>query len=266
MKKSTKLFILFSILFCAKNIKSQEVRHVITPNIIIGNTTKNSFNIESTINTKAEPYFSTSFAVTNKIAFFGSYNFIKWRNRRYTLLKGLFGGPGFDYVENNNSGFSLGIAFLNIFKQDESANAELLIGFENQNLKLAEYYPKYNYEIDFIKQNYSNFYFQINFLKHFNNRKSSIIYGFKTSYFKVNSLENSLYNDNVLTKVFLEKDNLFLAAAFTSFEFRLKAQKPYYFRLQTGISIALDDFKNNVNREGFWGLNANVSFIYRVQK
>ncbi|QTE22323.1 hypothetical protein [Polaribacter cellanae] len=266
MRFSTKLFILFIILFSSKNIKAQEVRHVITPHIIIGSTLKNSFNIEATINTKSEPHFSTSFVLTDKIALFGSYNFIKWRNRRYSFLKGLFGGPGYDYVENNNVGFSVGFAFINLFNQHKSKNTELLIGVEKQSLKLAEYYPRQLDQIDFINEKYSKFFLQINFTKQLNNKKLNIVYSFKTSYFKVNNLENNLYYQGENSMINLEKDNLFLASFFTSIQFRLKEEKTYYFRIQTGFSAALDDFKNNTSREGFWGLHANVSFIYRFQK
>lgn len=264
--KILKFFCFYLIVFNPiKKMKSQEIRNIITPNIVIGSTDKNSLNIEATVNLKTEPYFNISYLITKNIAVFGSYNLITWRNRRYSFTKGLLGGgKGFDYVENNNNGYSFGAAFINLFEYKKFNSAEILIGFENQKLNIIEFSPTWADNIDFINENYNTFFLQLNIIKKLNNESFRLGYSLKTSYYKLNSLENKRYDENKIKKVTLVKDNLFLVSFSPNIEYQLKKEKPYFLKFQVGISAALEEFEENVNREGFWGYNLSFSFISRL--
>lgn len=263
--KILKYFYFYLLLFIpTKELKSQEIRNITTPNIVIGSSHKNNFNIEATVNLKTEPYFNISYLITNNVAVFGTYNFITWRNRRYSFAKSLFGEKGFDYVENNNNGYSFGAVFINLFKFSKFNSTEILIGFENQNLKIKEYSPTWAGKIDFINENYNTFFLQLNVIRKLNNERFRLSYSLKTSYFKLISLENKRYYENKIKEITLDKDNLFLASFSSNLEYQLTKEKTYFIRFQAGVSAALEEFEYNVNREGFWGYSLSWSFITRL--
>jgi len=264
--KKLKICLVFFLIFLMNTVKSQEIRHVITPNIIIGNSEKNSFSIETAINFKTEPYINVCYLITEKIAVFGSYNFINWRNRRILFLKGLYGNSDYDFVENNNQGYQFGIGILDVFKLRKYKNTEILLGFENQHLKIMEYYPKNKDDIDFINQNYNKYFVQINIIKPWKNEKFTIDYSLKTSYFINKSLENQRYFENNLQKVEMNKNGIFMLDLSSSLEYQFNTSKHFFLRFQTGVSAALEDFDEYVNREGFWGFQSNISLIYRLHK
>lgn len=264
--KKMKICLTLFFAFLANHAESQEIRHIITPNIVIGNSEKNSFSIEASINLKTEPYINVSYLITEKIAVFGSYNFINWRNKRILFEKGLYGNPAYDFIENNNLGYRFGIGILDVFKLEKYKNTEILFGFENQHLKIMEYYPKNKDDIDFINQNYNKYFMQINIIKLLKNEKFTIDYSLKVSYFINKSLENQRYFENNPQKVEINKNGIFMLDLSSSLEYQFNTSKHFFLRFQTGVSAALEDFDEYVNREGFWGFQSNIGLIYRFQK
>lgn len=264
--KKLKTYLVFFLIFLINTVKSQEIRHVITPNIIIGNSEKNSFSVEAVINFKTEPYINVSYLITEKIAVFGSYNFISWKNRRILLLKSLFGNPGYDFVENNNQGYRFGIGILDVFKLRKFKNTEILLGFENQNLKIKEYEPDEIDDFVFINQDYNTIFLQLNVIKKMKNEKYRLGYSLKFSYFKLNSLENKNSNQDGFEMFTLSKNDLFISSFSAFTYYKIHKTKPYFIKFQFDASGALEDFEMNVNREGFWGYSVNLGFIIRLGK
>lgn len=176
----------------------------------------------------------------------------------------MFGGPSYDYVENKNHGYSFGFGLLNLFKLGSFNTTEILMGFESQQLKLREYYPKSIEEIDFINQNYNTYFLQLNIIKQLKNKKLKLGYGLKISYFKLKSLENQFYYENNLQTKNLDRSNLFLIAFSSNLEYKLMQQKQLFLRFQTSTFGALEDFEYDVNSEGFWGMRFNVGLLYKL--
>ena len=260
MKNIIYIYSIFFFILFINESYAQEIRHVNTSNTFITLSDKGNFSIESSINLKSEIQFEANYLISDKIAIYGSYNFINWRNRRHQFLKGLFGGPNYDYVENKNSGYRFGVGFINLVELD-GYKTEFLIDYETQNQELVEYYPTRPSEKDFIFQKYSKYNFQINLLQ----VNTNLVYGIsvKTSYYKTKVLDNFLSDDNYMTDINLIDDDLLLFNVTGNFEYRLIKGKPFFITAQFGYAGAFDDFESNVNREGFWGFISKIGLKYK---
>ncbi len=259
------IYIAFFLIYATKSF-SQEVRHAITSNWVVVNSKKQDFNFEVSTNLKVEPKIDVSYILSNKIALFGSYNWIYWRNRRHTFLKGLFGGPGYDFVENKNSGYSLGVGFLNTFSIGKFKNTNIILGFESQKLNLVEYSPTYPNKRDIINEKYYKIFLQFNISKSID--KFSFGYGLKISYFNITDLQNKIYydDDTDLKTIQLQKNNLILFSFNVNTEYTLSKNRLLVLTFQYGVAGALDNFGENINREGFWGIMNKIGLKYTFHK
>ena len=124
------------------------------------------------------------------------------------------------------------------FKLEKYKNTEILFGFENQHLKIMEYYPKNKDDIDFINQNYNKYFMQINIIKLLKNEKFTIDYSLKASYFINKSLENQRYFENNPQKVEINKNGIFMLDLSSSLEYQFNTSKHFFLRFQTGVSAA----------------------------